>query len=158
MDPTPAPNTPHTSPTVPRRGWWSRNWKWFVPTGCLSLIALFCIFIALIVFVVFGAMKSTDVYKTAVARAKSNPAVTAALGSPITEGMFLSGSANTSGGSGTADLSIPISGPKGKGTIYVTATKAGGDWDYSKLYVEVDKTKERIQLKESDATAGDEKN
>lgn len=128
-----------------------------MPTGCLSLVALFCAFIAVIVLVVFGAMKSTDVYKTAVGRAKANPAVTAALGKPISEGMFLSGSANTSGGSGTADLSIPISGPKGKGTIYVTATKAGGDWDYSKLYVEVDKTKERIQLKESDATAGDDK-
>jgi hypothetical protein len=31
--------------------WWSRNWKWFVPVGCLSLILLFCAFIA----VVFGA-------------------------------------------------------------------------------------------------------
>ena len=118
---------------------------------------MFLIFIALIVFVVFGAMKSTDVYKTAVARARANPAVTAALGSPITEGMFLSGSASTSGGSGTADMSIPVSGPKGKGTIYVTATKVGGEWDYSKLYVQVDQTKERIQLKESDGAAGDDK-
>ena len=157
MDPNPVPNAPQTTPTVPRRGWWSRNWKWFVPTGCLSLIALFLAFIALIVFVVFGAMKSTDVYKTAVARAKASPAVIAALGSPITEGMFLSGSANTSGGSGTADMSIPISGPKGKATIYVTATKSGGEWDYSKLYVQLDQTKERIQLRDSDGAAGDEK-
>lgn len=157
MEPTPTPNPSPTNPTVPRRGWWSRNWKWFVPTGCLSLFLLFLAFIAVIVFVVFGALKSTDVYKTAVARAKANPAVAAALGSPISEGLFLSGSANTNGGSGTADLSIPISGPKGKGTIYATATKAGGEWDYSKLYVQVEKTNERIQLKESDGAAGDEK-
>lgn len=151
------PIAPQASPVAPRRNWWSRNWKWFVPTGCLSLFVLFLAFIAVIVFVVFGAMKSTDVYKTAVARAKANPAVTQALGSPINEGMFLSGSTNVSGGTGTADLSIPISGPKGKGTIYVTATKSGGEWDYSKLYVQIDHTKERIQLKENDGAAGDDK-
>src|SRR5438876_830195 len=25
--------------TIPQAGWWSRNWKWFVPVGCLSLLA-----------------------------------------------------------------------------------------------------------------------
>ena len=54
-------------------------------------------------------------------------------------------------------MSIPISGPKGKATIYVTATKSGGEWDYSKLYVQLDQTKERIQLRDSDGAAGDEK-
>lgn len=150
------PTTPQTTSPVPRRGWWSRNWKWFVPTGCLSLFVLFLAFIALIVFVVFGALKSTDVYRTAVMRAKANPAVAEALGSPLHEGMFLSGSANTSGGAGTADLSIPISGPKGEGTIYVTATKSGGSWTYSKLVVEIAQTKEQIDLNESDAAAGDD--
>lgn len=149
---------PTTSPTpssLPRRSWWSRNWKWFVPTGCLSLFVLFLAFVAVLVFVVFAAMKSSDVYKAAVARAKASPAVTQALGSPLQEGMFVSGSTNTSGGSGSADLSIPVSGPKGKGTIYVTATKSGGEWIYSKLFVEVAQTKSKIDLAETDGAAGD---
>jgi len=33
---------------APPSNWWSRNWKWFVPTGCLTLILLFSLFLALI--------------------------------------------------------------------------------------------------------------
>lgn len=153
MDPIAPQSPPPLNP--PRRSWWSRNWKWFVPTGCLSMLALFAIFIAVIVLVVFGALKSTDVYQTAVQRAKANPAVVAALGSPVKEGMFLSGSSNTNGASGDANFSIPISGPKGKGTIYVVAAKSAGRWDYQTLQVEIDGTKKRINLNESDAAAGD---
>lgn len=149
------PTAPQAPSSLPRRSWWSRNWKWFVPTGCLSLFVLFLAFIAVLVFVVFAAMKSSDVYKTAVARAKASPAVTQALGSPLKEGMLVSGSTNTSGGSGSADLSIPVSGPKGQGTIYVTATKSGGEWIYSKLFVEVAQTKAKIDLAETDGAAGD---
>lgn len=127
-----------------------------MPTGCLSLLVLFAAFIAVIVFAVFGAIKSTDVYKTAVARAKANPEVVAALGSPISEGMFPTGNSNVNGGAGSADLSIPISGPKGKGTIYVTATKSAGAWAYKDMVVEIAATKQRISLAGSDAAAGDD--
>ena len=50
------------------------------------------------------------------------------------------------GGSGNADLTIPISGPKGKGTLYVVATKSAGEWTYSKLVVKIDSTGETIDL------------
>ena len=83
-------------------------------------------FVAVIVIVVFGAMKSSDAYKLAVARAKADPRVTAALGTPISEGMFLSGNTNVNGATGEANLAIPISGPKGKATIYAEATKSAG--------------------------------
>lgn len=99
--------------------------------------------------VVFGAMKSTDVYKTAFARAQKHPAVIEALGTPIDDGLFLSGSTNVNGASGNAELAIPISGPKGKGTLYVTATKLAGEWSYEKLIVEVKESGKRINL-ESD--------
>ena len=91
-------------------------------------------------------MKSSDVYKTAFARAKADPKVVEALGAPLDDGMFVSGNTNVNGASGHADLSIPISGPKGKGTIYVVGEKSAGQWTYSKLVVEIEKTKERIDL------------
>ena len=144
MDPIEPPATPADLP--PRRGWWSRNWKWFVPTGCLAFVGLVVAFVLCIVVFVFSVLKSTDVYKTAVARAKANREVVAALGTPIKEGMFLSGNTHADGASGAADISIPISGPKGKGTIYVVATKSAGVWNYSTLTVEIAETKERIDL------------
>lgn len=136
-------------PTQPKTNWWTRNWKWFVPTGCLSLVMLLAGFVALLVVLIFGAMKSSDVYKEAVAKAKARPEVINALGSPIETGMFLSGSTNINGASGEANLAIPISGPHGKGTIYVAATKSAGIWTYSTLVVEIKKTGERIDLKTS---------
>lgn len=117
-----------------------------MPTGCLTILVLFVVFISSIVLIVFGALKSTDVYKDAVAKAKANAAVVEALGSPIEEGMFVSGSSNVNGASGESNLSIPISGPKGKGTIYLSAKKSAGRWEYDSLVVEVQKTRERIDL------------
>jgi Cytochrome oxidase complex assembly protein 1 len=146
MEPT---NPAGAQPVMPRPGWWSRNWKWFIPAGCLTMIVLSVAFFACIVLIVFGALKSTDVYKTAVARAKANPAVVEALGTPIKEGWYLSGKTNVEGPTGTADISIPISGPKGKGTIYATATKSAGRWNYTTLEVEIAKTSERIPLQDT---------
>ena len=157
MEPTPPPPppfspAPHAAPPPQAApGWWSRNWKWFVPTGCCLGSLVVCVLVAAIfglgVFgAIFGMMKSSEPYKVALARAKANQQVISALGTPITEGFSTWGKVNIDGASGDADLSIPISGPKGKGTIYVTATKSGGEWTYSKLSVKVDSTGETIDL------------
>ena len=138
---------------MPKPNWWNRNWKWFVPTGCLSIALLFVAFAASVVLSVFSAVKSTDVYKDALARAKAHPAVIDALGSPITEGFLVSGNTNVNGASGEANLSIPISGPKGKGTIYAPATKSLGRWNYSGLVMEIVETHQRIDLLHSSIPA-----
>jgi hypothetical protein len=118
---------PLTQPAAPGPNWWKRNWKWFVPLGCFTVALLFLAFVGSIVVIVFSAMKSTDVYKEALARAKADPAVIEAA-------------------SGESNLAIPISGPKGKGTIYVSANKSLGQWNYSGLVVEVGQTHQRIDL------------
>lgn len=128
--------------------WWSRNWKWFVPVGCLTMIVLFLGFIAIIVFSVFGIMKSSDVYKIAVEKSKSNPAIIEALGIPIEEGLLVSGNVNISGSSGNADIAIPISGPNGEATIYAVAAKSAGRWTFSILEAEIKGTDVRLNLLE----------
>ena len=123
---------------APPSSWWSRNWKWFVPAGCLTLIVLFCLFMALIFTVVMGSMKSSDAYKQAVAKARANSTVVEKLGTPIAEGYFVSGNINVQNDSGNADLQIPISGPKGKAVIHAVATKSAGKWEYSRLTVSIE--------------------
>ena len=149
--PPPPPFTPAPQPQPqPRPGWWSRNWKWFVPTGCcLTPLVLLAAFGAFLVFVVAGVLKQSDPYKQAVARAKADSRVTSALGTPISEGWFVWGSVHKSVGSGDADLTIHISGPKGKGTITAVATKLGGEWTYSKLEVKIESNGETIDLAET---------
>jgi hypothetical protein len=144
---------PLTQTATPKTNWWTRNWKWFVPLGCLTTALLFIIFVGSILVIVFSAMKSTDVYKDALGRAKANPAVIEALGTPIKDGFLVSGNTNVNGASGESNLAIPISGPKGKGTIYVSANKSLGQWNYSGLVVEVGQTHQRIDLLHSAAPA-----
>jgi hypothetical protein len=62
----------------------------------------------------------------AVAAAESNPAVKQRLGDPIKRGFFTPGSIEIDGPSGHADLEIPISGSRGKATIYAVAKKSAG--------------------------------
>jgi hypothetical protein len=138
-------NPPSVHVTL-RPNWWTRNWKWFVPVGCFGTILLFVAFVCSIALIVFSAAKSTDVYKNALARAQAHSSVIEALGSPIKEGFLVSGNTNVNGASGETNLSIPISGPKGKGTIYVAANKSLGRWNYSGLIVEIAKTHQRIDL------------
>ena len=119
-----------------KKGWFARNWKWFIPMGCLTAVAVMVGFVVMIMFVVFGAIKSAEPYKVGVEKARANAAVTQALGTPIEEGMFVAGNINVSGPSGQANLSIPLSGPDGKGTLTVVAEKSGGQWTFSTLVLE----------------------
>ena len=95
---------------------------------------------------IMGAIRSSDVAKASVAMAQSNRRVVQQLGAPIEEGWLLSGSVNVSNASGDADLSVPISGPSGKGTVYVTAHKSAGRWHYSVMQVAIDGSDEKIDL------------
>ncbi len=127
------------------RSWWSRHWKWVVP-GVVLTPVLFCGGLLTLVFSVgFSALKNEWYYEQAVARTRANAEVTAVLGTPIDAG-FPSGNIDRTGRSGHADLSIPISGPDGKGTIHLVAEKSDGQWSFSTLEVAIQPTGELIDL------------
>jgi len=133
-------NSPET------KGWFGRNWKWFVPTGCLSLIMMAAAVVGVVVYFAFGSIKSSYIYQEALVKTRSNPAVVKELGEPIEAGWRISGSINISGDSGNADVKIPVSGPKKSGAVYATAVKKQGNWDFSALEVEVEGETKRINL------------
>jgi hypothetical protein len=108
--------------------------KWGL-IGCGAALVLLVGFAAVIVVVVFGAMKRSDVYREALSRVQNDPAVTAALGTPIEAGLYVTGKINIDGTGGHATIDFPISGPKGKATVHAVATKSGAGWDYSELTV-----------------------
>ena len=121
----------------PPRGWWSRNWKWAVPSGCIALVGGGVGFFVLIFALIFGVMKNTEVYETALYEAQTNPAVIEHLGNRIEDGLLFTGNMEVSPGSGYADIVIPISGQKGSGSLYVQAEKVAGSWQYYTLEVAV---------------------
>ena len=129
-----------------QKGWFGRNWKWFVPVGCLSIVVVAAAVVTVAIYFVFGAIKSSDVYQQALTKVRSNPAVVRELGEPIEAGWRISGSINVNNDSGNADVRIPVSGPKKSGAVHATAIKKQGKWDFSALEVEIEGKTERINL------------
>ncbi len=136
------PSVPPENALPPRPGWWKRNWK----IGCLGILVAVPLLFFSIIAIVFGALKSSDAYKTALATAQADPRVVSALGSPMEAGWLISGSTHVAGTAGDASLTVPISGPNGKGTLYFVASKFAGKWTFSKMMVRVEKTGEEIDL------------
>ena len=116
-----------------------------MPLGCFTVALLFLAFVGSTAVIVFSAMKSTDVYKDALARGKADPAVIEALGSPIKDGFLVLGNTNVNWRLMNPAWRFPISGPKATGTNLVT-NKLLGRWNYSGLVVEVEQTHEHIDL------------
>lgn len=108
--------------------------RWRAPrfVGCLVLPFVLCL-LALIFGLLFILMRSSAVYQGAVDELRSDPAAVRALGEPIRPGLFWSGSISTSGSTGYANLAIPVSGPRGRGTLHVSARKSDDGWSYTQL-------------------------
>jgi TonB family protein len=115
------------------KGCMGRNWKWAVPLGCVTLILILVAAGGAIFIFAMSAVKSSDVYKGALERARNNPEAIAMLGEPIKDGWLVKGNVSFNGGSGNANFEIPVSGPKNSGTLYVRAVNEGGAWMYEKL-------------------------
>lgn len=118
-------------------GWFSRNWKWVAALGCLLPMTCCGIFGAATYFGVRKVIEGTPVFAEAIEKANANAEVTGALGSPVTPGFMLQGSVKQSGNTGTADFTIPLEGPKGKGSLEVSATLHGSAWTFQTLNADV---------------------
>ncbi len=115
-------------PAKPKKSRW---WLILVILGAGCL--LFLAFVAGIFALVFGMMKSSGAYLDALAMARADSRVVASLGTPIEEGWFVTGNVNVSNNGGDANLSIPLSGPKGGGQLAVVARKSGAVWSFQRL-------------------------
>ena len=131
------------------------NTWWKVPGGCLLLLSLFIVSSLGVLSLIQFSLSRSGAYHQALDRARSHPTVGAQLGSPIRPGWFTSGQVNVRGPAGTAQLVIPIIGPKNHGTLYVVAEKNGGRWEFQTLMLAVFGREDRIDLlkpiSESDA-------
>lgn len=112
----------------------------FIGCGCGALILVGLAVMALIFWGVAKAIKDNAPYNDSITAVQGNQAAIDALGSPIEPGFFPSGSINLNNGEGTVDFSIPVSGPKGKGTVRVVGTKPAGSttWIYDTWQLDIE--------------------
>jgi Cytochrome oxidase complex assembly protein 1 len=139
----PAPPLP---PPAPRKSWFSRNWKWFIPTVIGVPVLMVVVLIGGIVGLLFSMMKSSEPYQHAVSIASHDSRVTARLGTPVSPRWYVTGNIKLNNDSGNADLAIPLEGPQGRGTVHVAARKSAGTWSYERVEVEMDGAPDHINL------------
>jgi len=130
----------------PADSWSKRNYKWLVPAICGGGILTILACAALTYWLAYGHLKATADYREAVARARTNPAVTRALGTPITEGRPIAARGGTRHSADSMFMDIPISGPKGTANIIFAASKSTGHQTNEHLMVLVAKTFQIINL------------
>lgn len=127
------------------RSWIERHPLWKIPVGCLTLLLLMAVFGAVALIIISGTFRSSDVYKQAVSQATGNVQVREQIGEPIKAGWFIFGELKYAGDSGHANFSIPISGPRARGSIRVIAHK-DGVWRFTCLLVVVEGQPQPIDL------------
>lgn len=122
---------------APPPNWWSRNWKWALPVGCLGMLAtcgcLFTVFFG----VLFSSVKNNEAYEQGISIATTDDEVQAVLGAPLTPGTPRKFSVSTVNGRGRAEFIIPLDGSKADGMLHIEAYEEDGRWSYSTLEVEV---------------------
>lgn len=123
---------------APQPSWWSRNWKWVVPVGCLlPLLSCGCL-VAVVLGVVGYSLKETGLQEEAVAAARQSTEVRAALGEDVhATGLIPQGEISVQNGRGSASLTVPLAGSRGEGTLRAQAQKEGEQWHFTVLQVEV---------------------
>lgn len=91
------------------------------------------LFILLLLFGIENQMRRTGAYQMAVKQAQASPCARAMMGDSLMPGWFATGEWSEGSTEGTADLSIPMRGSKGKGVLDVSAKKQNGVWMITSL-------------------------
>jgi hypothetical protein len=137
---------------IHRKSWFNRNWKWAVPVGgCMLVIAAFLIFAGSLIWGVTSLMSDSQAHKDAMEAARSNTLVIERIGEPIETNGISGGNIHYSNGFGTAQLSIPIKGPKGEATIRVSGNGEDDSWNYEVMEVFFPDSDEVIDLLREEA-------
>jgi hypothetical protein len=129
----PAGAPPPPPPPAKSSGCWKA-----VAIGCSIIIVLGLAAMAAFFIFIVNVAKRSDVYREAFTRASNDPRVVAALGTPIEKGWWVTGSVNIDNSEGSANLTFPISGPKGSAKVHAVASYDGSGWKYTTLTVKPD--------------------
>ena len=89
-------------------------------------------------FGVFAALKSSEPYQASLARVLASEDVKDAIGEPMKPSFLVQGSINLQNDNGDADITFPVTGPRGTAQVHVRGTRVGGKWRYDEISVTLD--------------------
>jgi len=132
-----------TATSLARKSWIKRHGSWVIGIGSALLAAT--LFVA-IYFTAGTLFHDSDAFHLAMATASANPVVMQSVGTPLETGRFVSGNMQITPATGHAEFSVPISGPRGHGKLYVEAHKSAGSWLLSVLEFIADGSQTAVDL------------
>jgi hypothetical protein len=118
-------------------------WGW----GFFGVSVLFIAGMVALIIGILAALKGSDAYQMGVRALNANPAAVQILGQPISAGIPL-GNISVSGSNGQASLSFSATGPKGKGTVHVRASKSRGQWRIDEAVLQDAQGGQRVNIAE----------
>ena len=142
-------------PSPPEKNWLERNAGWKIPIGCLLVVVLLGGFVATIFAIVSLSFRKSEVFQQAIARAEKSPQIAARIGTPLHPDWLPQGHIEVSGSTGTAQMEIPVTGPRGKAVISLDAQKVAGIWQFRKLEIQFEGQADSINLLNSDPEAAE---
>ena len=117
--------------------------KW--AKGGLIFIGIMLLLALVLVFGIGSIFKNSEPYKMSISHVTNSQEVMSRLGSPIETG-FVSGSMQTSGPDGFANIAYGIEGPNGEATVAVKAVMDMSTWSIECLIVNYEDTNEKTIL------------
>jgi hypothetical protein len=136
---------------VAEKSWWKRNWKWFVPISGIFMICI--VFVSGIdgsLTDYAQAYTDASLCQTAIDTANKNERVIDVLGhlEPIDKLAILEGNARYSNNNHMVNLTVRVTGNKGKAKMDVAAEKHGENWTYKNIKLRIKDTGEEIPVVE----------
>ena len=120
------------SGAIPQRGWFGRNWKWFVP---LSIVLVLVLGGGTGFYLIFRHqidLRFSTAYADTMSAVQKSKKVTDVLGEPITAVRWLPGGDLSDG---RATLSFAVQGPHGTAEVKSAASCRDGKWGLATLVV-----------------------
>lgn len=112
------------------RGWWRRNWRWFVPVLLLALIAFGA---GAAYWALYARVYHLELYQTVMRQIAADEQLQQELGQPIEHTYWPPPSPRLE--ETEKDIRWPIAGPKGEAKAHVFASLRQGEWQVVQLEV-----------------------
>jgi hypothetical protein len=133
---------------VKNKGWWQKNWKWFIPVSGFFIIVTSSIFLS-----GFGktlgdytkAYADSELYDEALKIACSNKRVKETLGhiESISNMTILNGYVEYSNNNSSVKTTIKISGEHGKAMLDISADLINNTWSFKDLKIRIKSPQEK---------------
>lgn len=136
-------------PLVPKaeeNSWLDQHPHWKIAVGGFVVLCSLLLPISAAIFGTMASVRSSSPYQEAISRLSSDPHVIDALGEPLQTRFLFFGFYKGHGYTGEEDFKLCVSGPKGKGTLHVYASRNNNRWRSEVMQFSVKGSSESVDL------------